>query len=82
MMAAKDAVFDTAELLEMILFELPTKDLLLSTGVSQSWKAAIKSSKRLQRALFYITDDLWALEYQHLPDRRMLVHIFHGNYCN
>lgn len=46
-------VFDTYELLEMILYELSTKDLLLSQRVSKLWKAVVDSSAKLQQALFF-----------------------------
>lgn len=44
--------FDTAELLEAILLELPMKDLLLSQKVCKQWKAMVDSSIRVQRKLF------------------------------
>ncbi|KAK3717978.1 hypothetical protein LTR37_005404 [Vermiconidia calcicola] len=45
-------VFDTVELLETILLELPTRDLLLSQRVNKQWAAVIQSSRKLQQALF------------------------------
>ena len=49
---ARAQVFYTNELLETILLSLPMKDLLLSQGVSKSWRALTFSSIRLRRALF------------------------------
>jgi hypothetical protein len=45
-------VFDTVELLETILYELPTKDLLFAQGVNKQWKAVIENSSKLRHALF------------------------------
>jgi hypothetical protein len=44
-------VFDTPELLEMILLLLPNKDLYRIQAVSQGFQAAIKSSINLRRAM-------------------------------
>ncbi|KAK3691902.1 hypothetical protein LTR37_018333 [Vermiconidia calcicola] len=46
-------IFDTVELLETILFELPTRDLLLSQRVNKRWAAVVRSSRKLQQALFF-----------------------------
>lgn len=57
--ASARQVFDTAELLEMILLELGQSDmqtLLLSKRVSKSFKAIMESSIKLQRALFLRRD--------------------------
>lgn len=43
----------TVELLESILYELPTRDLLLAQRVNKQWQAVVGSSKKLQRALFF-----------------------------
>ena len=46
-------VLDVFELLEMILIQLPIKDLLThAQRVSRTWRATVKNSTRLQRALF------------------------------
>lgn len=50
--ATTNAVFDTAELLEMIFIQLSMKDLLLNTRVCKQWKTAITTSLKLQRRLF------------------------------
>lgn len=50
--AASTAVFDTVELLENILLNLPMKDLLLDARVCRKWKEVINGSISLQRALF------------------------------
>ena len=49
---SRDTVFETTELLESILFQLPTRDLLLGQRVSKRWQAVIGISRKLQRALF------------------------------
>ena len=41
------------ELLELVLFELPTRDLLLAQRVCQTWQAVISGSPKLQRALYF-----------------------------
>ena len=48
-----NAVFQTTELLELILSFLPTKNLLLSQRVCTKWQADIAKSKPLQQALFF-----------------------------
>lgn len=48
----QEQVFDTIELLEMILYKLPIRDLLLSQRVSCRWKQVIEGSIKLQQALF------------------------------
>ena len=52
-MTAATQVFDTTELLEMILYELPTKDLLFAQRISKQAKAVIDNSTKLQQALFF-----------------------------
>lgn len=54
-MAAAKA-FHVRELLEAILLELPTKDMFYVKAVSKSWKEAIGSSIRLQRAMHLVPD--------------------------
>lgn len=46
------AVFDITELLENVLLNLPTKDLLRVQRVSQCFKRVISTSLQLQRRLF------------------------------
>lgn len=53
-MAAAARVFAIGELVEMILLELPTKDLLLSQRINRACKQAVDSSVRIQKALFFI----------------------------
>ncbi|CAK1360626.1 unnamed protein product [Cercospora beticola] len=53
-MAAAARVFAIGELVEMILLELPTKDLLLSQRINRACKTAVDSSNRIQKALFFI----------------------------
>jgi hypothetical protein len=52
MAPASEQVFETVGVLEMILFKLPTRDLLLSQRVSKYWKDVIENSKKFQEALF------------------------------
>lgn len=47
-------VFDIAELLEMVLFNLPMVDLLRSQRVNKQFKSMIDGSEKLQRALFFL----------------------------
>ncbi|KAK4539692.1 hypothetical protein LTR36_010455 [Oleoguttula mirabilis] len=46
-------VFAVPELLEAVLLELPAQDLLLATRVNTTFRNAIGSSVRIQRALFF-----------------------------
>ena len=45
-------VLNTTELLEMILLELPMRDILLSQRVDKNFETTIKHSLKLQRAVF------------------------------
>jgi hypothetical protein len=53
MAAAAERVLATYELIEPILFNLPTKDLLLAQRVCTKWKSVIEQSTMLQQALFF-----------------------------
>jgi len=53
MASPRDRVFDTPELLEAILVQLPQQDLLLAQRISRSFETAIKSSPKIQQALFF-----------------------------
>jgi hypothetical protein len=53
MASAPEQVSDTVELIEMILLKLPARDILLAQRVSKQWQAVIKSSTKLQQALFF-----------------------------
>lgn len=44
------------EILEMIVAQLPERDLLLSQRVNKIWQSVIKTSPYLQRKLFYTAD--------------------------
>jgi hypothetical protein len=46
-------VFDTVEVLVIILYQLPTRDLLFAQKFCKQWKAVIKKSHKLQQALFF-----------------------------
>lgn len=50
-------VLATPKLLESILFELPPRDLLLAQRVNSTFRDQITGSKRIQRKLFFTTDD-------------------------
>ncbi|KAK5726749.1 hypothetical protein LTR15_002637 [Elasticomyces elasticus] len=47
-----DEVMHLPELLETILVNLPTRDLLFASRICKTWKSTIDSSPRIQRALF------------------------------
>lgn len=52
--AARDAVFQTHELLEAILLQLPSKEILLNCQrTCQNFRDVVPCSVRLQRALFF-----------------------------
>lgn len=53
-LTAGQRLCDVTELLEAILYELPTRDLLFAQKVNKQWKAVIEGSIKLQHALFYI----------------------------
>ena len=48
---SSERVFNTVELIEAVLLELPLKDVLLAQRVCKTWQAAIAASSPLQRAL-------------------------------
>lgn len=52
-MAAMRDVLYTVELLELILYKLPTRDLLFAQKICKHWKALVAASPKLQRALFF-----------------------------
>lgn len=55
-MSSTDKVFNTPELFELILLELPLRTLLTRASlVSKQWRNFITSSPALQRALFFKT---------------------------
>ncbi|KAK4498464.1 hypothetical protein PRZ48_011122 [Zasmidium cellare] len=51
-MAAAAQVLDTVELLEMIILELPIRDVFTDQRVSRHWRSTIVESVKLQQALF------------------------------
>ncbi|KAK4954672.1 hypothetical protein LTR10_008105 [Elasticomyces elasticus] len=53
-MAARSKALALPELLEIILFYLPTKDLLFAQKVSKHWLTTITTSPSLQKALFFL----------------------------
>lgn len=50
---AAQKVFETVELLEAILLNLPHKRLLINTRVCKTWNSVIKTSTSIQQKLFY-----------------------------
>ncbi|KAI5357998.1 putative F-box-like domain superfamily protein [Septoria linicola] len=56
MTTAADRALNVAELLERILLQLPMKDILLDQRVAKFWRDLVKSSPKLQQALFYRPD--------------------------
>ncbi|KAK3672157.1 hypothetical protein LTR78_007910 [Recurvomyces mirabilis] len=51
--SAATAVYDTTELLEMILLHLPARHLLLSQSLSRKCRDLVQASPKIQRRLFY-----------------------------
>ncbi|KAK4956572.1 hypothetical protein LTR10_006099 [Elasticomyces elasticus] len=49
---AAQAVLAVSELLEMILLQLPMKDMQRSRAICKHWRAEVDSSMRIKRALF------------------------------
>ncbi|KAI5360623.1 putative F-box domain-containing protein [Septoria linicola] len=78
-MAAAATALGTAELLETILRNLPTKDLLLAQRVSRFFNGCIDGSAHLQRALFFVPGD--ALDV-HQEVRRFWVSLGRDIYYN
>jgi hypothetical protein len=52
---AAEKVLCLVELLELILLDLPMRDLLLAQRVCRQWRACIRSSSRLKQKLFLET---------------------------
>jgi hypothetical protein len=62
---ARDAVFNTNELLETILQDLSIEDLLTARHINQYWRLLIDQSPRLQRSLFLLQErqyHLWVFD--------------------
>ena len=70
MATAAGQVLDIIELLECVLLNLPTQDLLFAQQVSKQWHMTIASSRKLQQALFFEPIPGGPL-YCHLPDNRL-----------
>lgn len=60
---AAQGVFETAELLEMILLQLDAKDILTAQQVGREWHDAVNGSMRLKRRLGIELDDVVAVPY-------------------
>lgn len=61
--AAARAVFDTAELLEHIMLQVPMATILTSQRVCQQFRDIVKTSKKIQEKLFFRTNsecEYWA----------------------
>ncbi|KAK5714982.1 hypothetical protein LTR15_010398 [Elasticomyces elasticus] len=54
-------VLHLPELLEQIIIQLPTKDLLFSQKVCGTWKAVVDTSPHIQEALFYTIDAKYSI---------------------
>ena len=54
---AANQVFNVGELVEMILIELPIKDLLLSQRINRKCKQTVESSTPIKKALFMVPGD-------------------------
>lgn len=57
-MASSPQIFTIPEVLEVILFHLPEKDLLLDQRVSTLWRDITKTRAHLQRKLGFIADPM------------------------
>lgn len=55
---AVQAVFDTFELLEMILLNLPLKEIFVHQRVSRAWLAVCSRSASLHRRMFLVADGM------------------------
>ena len=64
--SAASKVFNTVELLESILLELPCKDIVLAQRVSKIWQGTVTGSLELQKALYFVPSQLPAIRL--LPD--------------
>lgn len=53
--------FAIPEILEMVLSQLPERDLLLDQRVNSTWQGVIKTSQSLRRKLFYTADLVGAI---------------------
>jgi hypothetical protein len=53
MTSARTRVFETLELFEAILVQLPPRDLLLAQRISRGFQSVIQSSPKLQQSLFF-----------------------------
>lgn len=53
---AVERVFDTIELLEMILLQLPLKDILIAKAVTKRWKQVIDTSLSLRKATYTVAN--------------------------
>lgn len=51
-MSASAAAFDTFELLEMIIVQLPVHDILVARAVCRNWNSLIESSLQIRRSTF------------------------------
>ncbi|KAK4496478.1 hypothetical protein PRZ48_012458 [Zasmidium cellare] len=63
MVSAAERVHGLPEVLEMILDNLPTNDLLRVESVSQNFRNGIKASKHLQEKLFFRPEKLCGVEF-------------------
>lgn len=88
MQCAAEQVFQVPELLELVLFNLPQKDLLLCQRVNRSFCNTVKFSPKLQKALFFMPD--WSPRAHSIGDddrteqkptnNRLLRRAFPGSY--
>lgn len=59
--AARQAVFNTAELLENILLRLPVRSIYSANRVCTQWKALVSTSKAVKEKLFLIPTAPWEI---------------------
>ncbi|KAK4961297.1 hypothetical protein LTR10_001787 [Elasticomyces elasticus] len=55
---AANMVLMLPELLEIILLDLPTRDLLFAQKVCKTWKEVINTTKSIQKALYFLPGTL------------------------
>ncbi|KAK3637111.1 hypothetical protein LTR56_013843 [Elasticomyces elasticus] len=55
---AINTVLMLPELLEIILLDLPTRDLLFAQKVCRTWKEVINTTKSIQKALYFVPGTL------------------------
>lgn len=68
---AVEAVFDTYELLEIIIAQLPSRDIRTARATSKSWYKTIERSKRIHDARFLMPINLKSKYAQYILDKKV-----------